>query len=132
MDNEPTGTAASWPAQGSALRSRSIEYVRAARSGPQSRREWDEPHGYLLLMPSELLEIPLWDEEGVLTTEPDYLSEVLGLTDELIVDLIEWGLAYAEHEKVPQSAYMQRGAALVERLRAEVGTKYPVQAGPFR
>jgi hypothetical protein len=112
--------------------SRARDYVSAATSTAEQRREWGEPKSYILLMPGELLEIPLWDEERVLTMEPDYLSAVLGLTDELIVDLIEWGLAYAEHEQVPSSAYTQRGAELAERLRAEVGAKYPVRVGPFR
>lgn len=73
---------------------------------------------------------PSLDETGVLSTEPDYLSAALGLTDEMIIDLIEWGLASATHD-IPQDAYARRGAELAERLRAELAGKHRLRTGSF-
>ena len=50
-------------------------------SGPVIRLMWDYS-----------MRIPLWDAEGLLPEEPEWLREALGLSDLLIEDLRRWGL----------------------------------------
>ena len=120
-----------WSRRAASFRKRAIAYIEAAR-GVDDRSDWRTPAEYIKLMPSELLEIPLWDAEGVLATDPDYLMTFLDLTYDIIVDLIEWGLAYeAKPVLIPWDLYVARGNQLALRLAAENKTSLPVLVGPF-
>ena len=78
-------------------------------------------------MPADMFR-PQLGRDGAWLMEPDYLSAALGLTDEMIIDLIEWGLASATHD-IPQDAYARRGAELAERLRAELAGNIVCEQG---
>jgi hypothetical protein len=79
-------------------------------------------------MSEELVEIPLWDDWGPLATDPAYLTRVLGLSDDLVLDLIGWGLAYyAKPREIPIEMYKERGSQLAERLREEVARRFTVR-----
>lgn len=69
--------------------------------------------------------VPLWDEEGLLPDEPEWLERELGLSRELIVDLMSWtdrqdlpGHPTAEDQREEQR--------LFERLQHEVPARFTV------
>jgi hypothetical protein len=82
--------------------------------------------------------VPLWDETGLLPDEPEWLREQLGLSDDLIRALTEWGRDMNKADEAPrkrrarsdwEQAYQEldaRARALVERLRAELAGRYEV------
>jgi hypothetical protein len=63
-----------------------------ARPGGQE----DEPADYsvsgsvIRMMWDYGVRVPLWDAEGLLPEEPDWLRKALGLSDPLIEDLTRW------------------------------------------
>jgi hypothetical protein len=78
--------------------------------------------------------VPLWDAEGLLPDDGEWLREVLGLSDPLIEDLTRWGLDMdaldAAPSRTPTAAYRAldaRARELVQRLRQEVGSRYSVK-----
>jgi len=113
-----------------ALRDRARHYVTVA-SGSEPRADWRRPQGKIKLLGNDQLEIPLWDDIGILTVDPDYLREVLGIDDEeLIVDLVEWGLAYDfGPPDVQPDAYRQAEASIADRLRAALTGRFEVVSG---
>ncbi len=87
-------------------------------------------------MPEDSVSVPLWDEEGLLSEEPEWLNRALGLSPELVADLAAWGDDWnAPHrgEKFAVEALRARdrrlaaGAlVLVERLRSELPEGFTV------
>jgi hypothetical protein len=98
-----------------------------AVSGPIIRVMWD--YG---------VRIPLWDAEGLLPEESEWLREALGLSDPLIDDLRRWGLDMDDLDAAPsrrnEAAYEAlnvRGLELAQRLQREVGSRYSVTYDPW-
>lgn len=96
-------------------------------SGPVIRLMWD--YG---------VRIPLWDAEGLLPEEPEWLRAALDLSERLIGDLRRWGLDMndldAEPRRRTNEAYEAldvRGRELAQRLQREVGSRYSVKYHPW-
>ena len=77
--------------------------------------------------------VPLWDAEGLLPEDGEWLRGVLGLSDPLIEDLTTWGLDMDALDAAPSrrttkayEALDARARELVQRLRREVGPRYSV------
>lgn len=82
--------------------------------------------------------VPLWDGNGLVPQEPKWLRNALGLSDALIRDLRDWGTDMDHLDTNPplrtENAYLeldQRGRVLVDRLRAEVGSRFRVLYKPW-
>ena len=96
-------------------------------SGPVIRMMWD--YG---------VRIPLWDAEGLLPEEPEWLRQALGLSDLLVEDLRRWGLDMGGLDSAPsrrtKDAYEAldvRAQELAQRLQQEVGSRYSVKYHPW-
>ena len=88
------------------------------------------------------VQVPLWDEEGLLPEEPTWLRGELGLSDELIETLTRWGNDMTgadatlpdgppERHREAYDELDRRARVLVERLRREVGARYEVVYVPW-
>ncbi len=85
-------------------------------------------------MPEYGVTVPLWDEEGYLSEDPEWLNRALGLSPELVADLAKWGAEWdAPQLRLTAAQHAARdlaGAAeaqqLVERLRAELPPQFRV------
>lgn len=82
--------------------------------------------------------VPLWDAEGLLSDEPDWLRKALGLSDSLIGDLTRWGLDMEDLDAVPIrrtteacEALDARARELAVRLQQELGSRYSVRYKPW-
>ncbi|WP_158648112.1 hypothetical protein [Nocardioides houyundeii] len=87
--------------------------------------------------------VPLWDAEGLLREEPEWLRRQLGLGDKLIEALTDWGSRMnhldgtrwgQKSDAEWEQAYRDmdaRARDLVERLRTELGTRYRVVYKPW-
>jgi hypothetical protein len=78
--------------------------------------------------------VPLWDAEGLLPEESDWLKDALGLSDPLIEDLRGWGREMEALDAAPSrrttdayKALDARARALVQRLDQEVGPRFRVK-----
>jgi hypothetical protein len=104
----------------------------------------DEPADYsvtgssLRIMWDYGVRVPLWDAQGLLPEEPDWLRNALGLSDQLIEDFTRWGLDMEELDAVPRrrtteayEALDARARALAKRLQQEVGSRYRVLYHPW-
>ena len=84
------------------------------------------------------VQIPLWDAEGHLSEDPEWLQEALNLSERLIEDLGRWGLDMEELDAAPSrrtkeayEALDARGRELTQRLQQEVGPEYTVTYRPW-
>lgn len=82
--------------------------------------------------------IPLWDAEGLLPEESEWLQEALGLSDPLIEDLRMWGEEMEALDASPRrrttdayEALDVRARALVQRLEEEFGARFSVKYRPW-
>lgn len=82
--------------------------------------------------------VPLWDGNGLVPEEQEWLRGALGLSDGLIHDLREWGNDMnhldANAPSRAESAYRrldQRARALVDRLAEELGPRLEVRYHPW-
>lgn len=76
--------------------------------------------------------VPLWDAEGLLPEDPEWLRAALGLGDELISDLDRWGrdMHRLDGTAPPEDQYEAmdvRAQDLVERLRRELDARISVR-----
>jgi len=84
----------------------------SAERRPQGQE--DEPADYsvsgsvLRMMWDYGVRVPLWDAEGLLPEEPNWLRKALGLSDPLIEDLTRWGLDMVELDAVPSRGRQKR------------------------
>ncbi len=79
--------------------------------------------------------VPLWDDEGLLPDDPEWLRRALGLSDELIRDMDRWGrdrlrLDLGELPQDMPETMDSRALALVERLRQELAGRFTVTYSP--
>lgn len=87
--------------------------------------------------------LPLWDREGLLPDETEWLREALGLSEDLIDALGAWGhdmntadgTSWKQRSKDEwEHAYREldaRARDLVERLRRELAPRYKVTYKPW-
>ena len=87
--------------------------------------------------------VPLWDAEGLLPEEPEWLRRQLGLGDKLIEALTDWGSRMNHLDGTRgghksdaewEQAYRDmdaRARDLVEWLGRELGTRYRVVYKPW-
>ncbi|MGZ8738320.1 MAG: hypothetical protein ACXWXO_16140 [Nocardioides sp.] len=77
--------------------------------------------------------IPLWDEEGGLSEDPEYLERELGLSRELVADLIAWSREWDIRGSDRVSWQSQRdrhdevGRRLLHRVRDEILPGFTVE-----
>lgn len=82
--------------------------------------------------------VGLWDAEGQLPEEPTWLRDVLGLSDALVADLVQWGADMEDVDAVPEGRTTRaydvlnaRGRELAVRLQEELGERYRVTYKPW-
>ncbi|MCY7396345.1 MAG: hypothetical protein LH468_09390 [Nocardioides sp.] len=82
--------------------------------------------------------VPLWDGNGPVPEEPEWLRSALGLSDVLIDDLRRWGTATQHLDANPplrtEQAYRdldQRARRLVARFRQDLGSRFTVTYRPW-
>jgi hypothetical protein len=82
--------------------------------------------------------VPLWEDDGLLPDDPEWLRRELGLSDGLIRDLTDWGSAMQALDAHPsrrtKRAYDEldhQARALVEELQAELGSRLTVTYQPW-
>jgi hypothetical protein len=66
-------------------------------------------------MPENEVDLPLWDDDGLLPWEPELLEAGLGISAKLTDDLKCWGAAWNSRRRVRDPASQE------ERLRTEAG-----------
>ena len=104
-------------------------------SAPEGEPTDHSVHGAVIrVMWDYGVRVPLWDEEGHLPEEPEWLRGALGLTDTLIEDLRGWGHDMLDLDAAPgrrteetYAALDVRGRELAQRLQREVGSRYRVK-----
>ena len=67
---------------------------------------------------------PLWDANGPLDEDPDYLSRELGISQQLIADLAAWGEAW--ETDLDPAEHNEQGRRLFARLQAEINPRFRV------
>jgi hypothetical protein len=68
--------------------------------------------------------MPLWDADGPLPEDPDYLHRELGISRKLIADLAAWGTAW---ELDPYSReYGTEGRRVFARSQTEISPRFSV------
>jgi hypothetical protein len=68
--------------------------------------------------------VPLWDEEGPLPEDPDWLEAELGLSRDLVDDMAAWA---ADHDALALGPdHIHQAELLVSRLRREVPAGFTV------
>ena len=93
--------------------------------------------GVIRLMWDYGVTVPLWDAEGLLPEEPEWLRAALGLSDALIDDLTRWGNDMNALDVAALSSSSQyealdvRARALAERLQRELSSRFSVQYRPW-
>jgi len=85
--------------------------------------------------------VPLWDEDGLLPEEPEWLRRALGLSERMIERLTRWGEAMKAQDGNPHPGSLEsravredlrrRGRALSNELQRELGGRYPVTYRPW-
>ena len=113
-------------------------YWSAARedAGDDEEESYDVSGTTIRFMPEDTVSVPLWDGDGLLPEDPEWLHRALGLSPELVRDLAAWGGAWnavGRGERLTDEQYVQRfeslddeARRLVDRLRAELPSRYEV------
>lgn len=91
-------------------------------------------------MPDDSVIVPLWDDEGLLPEEPEWLNRALGLSRRLVEDIAAWGndwnadrmgesFTAAQHEE-RRVRLDAEARFLVARLQREVPDGFTVRYKP--
>jgi len=90
--------------------------------------------GVIEFYPDDTVTMPLWDQDGLLPDDPEWLRQELGLSQELIDDLVAWARDWDQPPSRVESevaAWIERlperrveGHRLFERLEAEVSPRF--------
>lgn len=102
----------------------------------------EQPESYevegtvIRFMPEDSVSVPLWDGDGLLPHEPEWLNRALGLGPELVADLAAWGDDWnaaiygqqftAEEHRARDKRLDAEAQVLIQRLRAELPEGYTV------
>lgn len=108
--------------------------------------EHDEDESYeisgttIRFMPEDTVTVLLWDENGLLSEDPEWLNRALGLTHELIEDIAAWGYdwnATRRGERFTADQHEERrvrldaeARLLVEQLRNKMPDTFTVVYRP--
>ena len=76
-------------------------------------------------MPEPEVDLPLWDDGGLLPEEPELLEAGLGVTADLVEELTSWGAAWNARHRVSDSEAQEerlrdQAASLVEKVRRQL------------
>ena len=76
-------------------------------------------------MPEDEVDLPLWDDNGLLPWEPELLEAGLGISVGLVEDLTYWGSAWNARHRVHDPAAQEtrlrtEATVLAERIRKEL------------
>ena len=77
--------------------------------------------------------IPVWDEEGGLPEDPAYLARELGLSRELVADLMAWSREWdirgpdRESRQAQRDRHDEVGRRLLDRVRGEILPGFTVE-----
>jgi hypothetical protein len=58
--------------------------------GAQDEESYEVGGTTIKFMPDDTVTVPLWDDDGLLPEDPLWLNTVLGLSPELVADIIAW------------------------------------------
>ncbi len=108
---------------------------------PDDEKESYEVSGTTIrFMPDDTVTVPLWDEDGLLPEEPEWLRRALGLSRELVEDIAAWGNEWnapQRREGFTEAEHEERlirldaeARLLVERLQTELPDKFTVVYRP--
>jgi len=81
--------------------------------------------------------VPLWDQDGLLPEEPEWLRRALGISDALIRDLFEWGQdmneldASGDPSETVRVELDQRARNLAGQLQRALGSRFTVGYEPW-
>jgi len=78
-------------------------------------------------MPEDGGGLPLWDEEGRLPEESEFVLDFLGLSPQLVEDLLAWSDALEDDQGIDPSAVATEGEQLRARLQQELGRDFTVR-----
>lgn len=98
--------------------------------GAQDEEPYEVGGTTIRFMPDDTVAVPLWDDEGLLPEDPLWLNTVLGLSLELVADIVGWsedwnasgagGQRFANRQHQEQQRRLDAEArALVERIRSQ-------------
>lgn len=82
-------------------------------------------------MPEEDVDLPLWDDNGLLPEESELLQAGLGLSPALIADIKAWGVAWNANRR-PQGPLREGRVASRKRLAAESAVLVDRMGGELR
>lgn len=81
---------------------------------------------------ADYLGLPLWDDEGRLPEEHEFVHDFLGLSRALVADLVAWSDHIETHRDASVRDVNAQGNVLTERLRVELGGRHEVVFVPQR
>jgi hypothetical protein len=70
-------------------------------------------------------DVPLWDEDGPLLEDPDWLAAELGLSGELVRDLVAWAAHY--EDAAGGREHPHEAERLFARLQSEVPARFTLR-----
>lgn len=99
-------------------------YHPSGSRGHSDDEAWQAPpeHSTIRLMGEDSVDVPLWDEEGLMFSNVDELQRELGVSAELADDLVSWGRAW--QTRSGESNHDSEAAILVRRLNRELNYRY--------
>jgi hypothetical protein len=71
-------------------------------------------------MPEDDVDLPLWDDDGLLPWETEILQAGLGVSRELIGDIKTWGVTWNAQPTAGRDRLVAEAGVLVERMRSEL------------
>ena len=124
MGDAQTRDAGGTPGQGS--------FSYAPRPGYSASADDAPLRGPIRLRPIQHIEFPLWDAEGWLGDDFDWLHETLGLAQGTYLALARWQSDFERQADFPRAggaardAFVRRGHELCERLRRDLSPRFEV------
>lgn len=70
--------------------------------------------------------LPLWDEEGHLPEEHEFVVDYLGLDEELVAEMLTWANQYDEHAIQDRDEWSAQGEQLKSRVAKTLGPDFSV------
>ena len=76
------------------------------------------------------VDVPLWDDEGLLFASPEEFVQALGGSAGLVADIVTWARAWQTRSGRP--TYDAEAAQFVRRIRGELGDGVRIVYWPWR